>query len=57
MRVRSSRQVERRANAAEWQTRGVIVTRRVTPAAFTDCEDVLFRTINDVGDIVNGGDT
>lgn len=40
----------------EWQTRGVIVTRRVTPAAFAGCEDVLFRTIDDVGDIVNGGD-
>ena len=38
----------------EWQTRGVIVTRRVTPAAFAGCEDVLFRTIDDVGDIVNG---
>ena len=38
----------------EWQTRGVMVTRRVTPAAFAGCEDVLFRTIDDVSDIVNG---
>ena len=38
----------------DWQTRGVIVTRRVTPAAFAGCEDVLFKTIDDVDEIVNG---
>lgn len=37
-----------------WDVRGMFTTRRVTPAAFVSCEDIVFCTIGDVRDIVLG---
>ena len=36
----------------QWDTRGMFATRRVTPAAFVSCEDIVFCTIGQVRDIV-----
>ena len=38
----------------QWVVRGMFATRRVTPAAFVGCDDIVFCTVGDVRDIVQG---
>ena len=55
---RDSSEVARRlgVNSPErqWDVRGMMTTRRVTPAAFVSCEDTMFCTVSQVRDIVVG---